>query len=277
MADLKQDWEVGPGGGNMVRNRITGQVADIYNPAYTNYQSSTPAASPTSSAQSNYPAAPITTQQQVGGTSAAVGQTTAQGAPTTVAQSFQQALVNRLNPTPISSSSPEVAPAIQANQLAEQRGFERNRNLVAERAAAQGTDMSGGFETTLRGLAQDRAQREGQFAGNAVMQGNLERGVNDRNALGMAGSLLSGNAGLQQQTDLANLDATLRREGLAQQGQLGNADINLRSTLGQGQLNLGLLSTLLGNQQFNQSLSQNADQFGAGLDQQGLLGLLGLL
>jgi hypothetical protein len=219
-------------------------------------------------------AQPITTQQQVGNTTANIGQTTAQGTPTTVAQSFQQALVNKLNQGPISASSPEVAPAIQANQLSEQRGFDRNRALLAERAAAQGQDLSGGFESQLLGLAQDRAGREGQFAGNAVMQGNQERGINDRAAMASAAGLLGGNAGLSQQQMLAELDAAIRREGLNAQTQLGQGDLALRGRLGEGQLNLGLLAQLLGNDQFGRSLSQNGAQFGASLDQNGLLSIL---
>jgi hypothetical protein len=248
---------------------------DEYN-AYQSANGGTPAPSATNAAPApTGPPPPITTQQQVGSTTATNGGQIAAGAPTTVAQSFQQALVNKLNPAPLTTSSPEVAPAIQANQLAEQRGFENNRNLLAERAAANGTNNSGGFESQLLGLAQDRAQREGQFAGNAMMQANQEKGVNDRSALASAAGLLGGNANLGQQQSLAELDATLRREGLAQQGALGSQDLALRSKLGEGQLNLGLLSALMQNDQFGKSLGQNASQFGASLDQNGLLALLG--
>jgi hypothetical protein len=237
----------------------------------------TPSPAPVAGAPQSSTPAPITTQQQVANTTAPVGQVTPQGAPTTVAQSFQQSLISRLNPSPLSASSPEVAPAIQANQLSEQRGFERDRNLLAERAAANGTSNSGGFETGLLGLAQDRAGREGQFAGNAVMQANQERGINDRSALATAGGLLSGNANLGQQQQLAELDAALRREALQAQGSLGSQDLALRSRIGEGSLNNQLLGLLLNNDQFGRSLSQNGAQFGQSLDQSGLLGLLGLL
>jgi hypothetical protein len=252
---------------------------DQYNPNYgkagfVGSETGAPA-SATQSLPSAPPSGPITTQQDVGGTTATNGGTIAQGAPTTVAQSFQQALINRLNPTPIGVNSPSVAPAIQANQLAEQRGMERSRNLLAERSAADGTNNSGGFDSQLLGLSQQRAQREGQFAGNAIQQGQALQDADTRAFSGMAGSLLSGNANLSQQMNLANLDAELRRAGLAQQGQLGNADIALRGRLGEGQLNLGLLSALLSNDQFGRSLGQNASQFGAQLDQNGLLALLG--
>ncbi len=100
---------------------------------------------------------------------------------------------------------------------------------------------------------------------------------NQTSALGTAGSLLSGQQGLAQQASLANIDAEIRREALQQQGALGQGDLSLRQNLGEGQLNLGLLSALLQNSQFGQSLGQNANQFGASLDQSGILGLLNLL
>jgi hypothetical protein len=271
---LKAGWE--DLGNNLVRNTsVYGGVVDTNNPIYTNAPDTTPAA-PTSTSNSSYPEPPITTQQQVGNTTAPVGGSIQSGAPTTVAQSFQQALVNRLNPQALSTSSPEVAPAIQANQLAEQRGLEQSRSLAAERAAAQGIDQNG-FNSALFGLQSQSAGRQGQFAGNALMQANQERGLNDRSAMAQAAGLLGGNAGLSQQQTLAELDAAIRREGLAAQTSLGQGDLALRGRLGEGQLNLGLLAQLLGNQQYGQGLAQQGAQFGAGLDQSGLLGLLGLL
>jgi hypothetical protein len=126
-------------------------------------------------------------------------------------------------------------------------------------------------------LVNDSHAREGAYAGNLIQQQNDLQNQNQTSALGMAGSLLSGQQNLGQQASLANLDAEIRREALQQQGSLGQGDLSLRSQLGNGQLNLGLLSALMQNSQFGQSLGQNASQFGASLDQSGLLGLLGLL
>lgn len=216
---------------------------------------------------------PITTQQQVGSTQAQVGGSIAQGTPTTIAQSFQQALVNKLNPQPLSASSPVVAPAIQANQLSEQRGMEQTRGLLAERAASQGLDQNA-FNSQLLGAQGASAGRQGQFAGDAVMRANQEQGMNDRSAMVSAAGLLGGNAGLSQQQQLAELDAAIRREGISSSTALGQGDLALRQRLGEGGLNNQLLSVLLNNDQFGRSLSQNGAQFGAGLDQQGFLALL---
>jgi hypothetical protein len=221
--------------------------------------------------------APITDAQGVTGTQAPVGQISAQGAPTTVAQSFQQGLVNRLNPQAITADNPSIAPAIQANRQASQRGLAMDQNALAEQAARDGTASSGGNTADMLGLVNDSHAREGAYAGNLIQQQNDLQNQNQTSALGMAGSLLSGQQNLGQQASLANLDAEIRREALQQQGSLGQGDLSLRSQLGNGQLNLGLLSALMQNSQFGQSLGQNASQFGASLDQSGLLGLLGLL
>lgn len=274
-------WGVGPKTAGADMNAASGSTegwSDAQWAAYdARYGAPAPAAGGPAPAAPGGPASPITTAKDVTGTTATVGGSTAQGAPTTVAQSFQQGLINRLNPGAASVNSPGLQPALQANRLGEQRGFENNRNLLAERAAANGTAGSGGFESQLLGLAQDRAGREGQFAGNAVMQEQDRLDRNQNSALGLSGSMLSGQQGLSQQMDLANLDATLRRQGMDLQGDLGRRDIDLRGRLGEGQLNLGLLSALMNNDQFGRSLGQNSQQFGASLDQNGLLGLLGLM
>ncbi|MES2958112.1 MAG: hypothetical protein V4792_07985, partial [Pseudomonadota bacterium] len=70
-------------------------------------------------------------------------------------------------------------------------------------------------------------------------------------------------------------DAALRREGLGASTSLGQGDLALRDKLGTGNLNLGLASLLQGGQNFNSSLSSQNAQFGANLNQQALLALLG--
>ena len=68
----------------------------------------------------------------------------------------------------------------------------------------------------------------------------------------MDGDLQKQGYGLQER--LALLDAEVRRYGIDTQGDLGKLDVALRKELGIGQLNLGLLNALLGNQQFNDKL-----------------------
>lgn len=216
---------------------------------------------------------PVTTQQQAYQQQATVGAQPAQGSQQTVPGAFQQALLNRLAPAPVTADHASIQPALAANKLGEQRGFERNRAMLAERAGAQGLDQNA-FNSQLTGLAEGRAGREAAFAGQQVadLQGRQDRDA--MSALALAGGGLQGMAGLDQQRQLAELSAQLTREGQAQQGALGGRELDLRGELGRGQLNLGLLGALLSNQQFGQQLGANMGMFGANLNQQALLSLL---
>lgn len=197
--------------------------------------------------------------------------------PTTISDAFQQGLVNKLNAsqTPVDANNPAISGAIAANKLAEQRGAERQRNILAEQAAKDGTDASGGFQTGLLGIEQDRAAREGKFAGDAV------RGLQDsqdRNllaALGLAGSSVAQDKSLAQQKELADLDAELRRLGINTQASIAGRDADIRSRQGDAGLNNQLLGILLNNDQFGRQLSQQGAQFGQSLDTNTLLSLFG--
>jgi hypothetical protein len=232
-----------------------------------------PQAPPTGPAAA--PAGGITTAGQVTGTAGTVGGSAATGTPTTVAQSFQQSLVNRLNPQTPTVNDPNIAPAIQANQLAEQRGLEQQRQALAENGARQGN--TGVDQAQLLGLMQDSAQRTGQYNAGAISHLSDLQNQNETTAGGMAGGLLSGNQASELQRYLGDQSAGLQRQSIEQQGSLGSGDLALRGRLGDMQGNLGLLGLLQGGSQFNQQLGQNSAQFGQQLDQSGLLGLLGLL
>jgi len=202
-------------------------------------------------------AQPITNTSGVMNTQATTGNQVQQGQPTTVAGAFQQALVNRLAPGPISAQSPEVAPAIEANKLAEQRGAERQRAQLGVQGAQEGIDASGGMRSLQQGIEANRSAREGQFAGNAVSQLAQQRANQITQALSLGGQLLSDQDRLALQRELANLDAQLRREGLSVQSSLGQSDLDLRRYLGESQL------------------SANLGMFNASQGQQALLSLLG--
>lgn len=197
-----------------------------------------------------------------------------QGQPTTVAGAFQQALVNQLAPAPVNAQAPEIAPAITANRGAEQRAMERGRAQLAEQAASQGLDQNA-FGSQLRGLNAESAQRQGQFEGQAVQQLGRDRMQQIQSALALSGSLMGDQDRMALQRELAQLQAQLTREGLSAQTGLGQADISTRRDLGFGQLNLGLLNALLGNQQFGQGLASSNALATQQLNQQALGNALG--
>jgi hypothetical protein len=268
MEPIKSGWE--SAGGNLVKNTQTGQMVDIYHPVYTNYTPPGTAGAPAPAGATG----PQTSQQAVTGTGT-VGTQLQPGQQTTVAGAFQQALLNKLGQGPVTAQSPQVQPAIQANQLAEQRGLERNRQLLAEQNAASGINMSGGNNAMQRGLVADSAMRQGQFAGNAIQDAQRLQSAELLAALGTAGGALSDIDRQQLQRYGIDLDAQLRREGLGATTSLGEQDLALRQLLGTGNLNLGLLGLLQGGQQFGQQLGLTAGIEGARLNQAALATLLG--
>lgn len=224
------------------------------------------------------PNAPRTqTASQAVTQNATVGATPQQGSQTNVAGAYQQAMVNKLAPAPVNAQNPAVKQSIDANRLAGQRGFERDRNMLAERAAAGGYDGSGAFDSQLLGLAQNRTAREGAYEGQAL--GQLQRDQDNQimAALGMGGQMLGQQGSLDLQRYGIDTDAALRREGLGSQSALGGRELDIRDRLGTGNLNLGLLGLLQGGDQFGQSLGAQLGMFNANRSSQDMLGILGLL
>lgn len=79
--------------------------------------------------------------------------------------------------------------------------------------------------------------------------------------------------GLQER--LAMMDAELRRLGITTQGDLGTLELALRRELGIGELNLGLLQTMLQNNQVNNRLGFDIGQWQSILNRDALLGAMG--
>jgi hypothetical protein len=141
--------------------------------------------------------------------------------------------------------------------------------------------MSGGNDALSRGILADSASRQGQYAGGLLQHASDLQNQDLLAALGLGGNALQ--SGQQNSQFLQNLTEQARQAnqtnatqnlGINTQGSLGTQDINLRSRLGDQQSNLGLLQALLGNQQFNNSLSQNANQFGLTNDSNNFANLL---
>jgi hypothetical protein len=255
--------------GNGLVRFADGQVLPRNHPAFAAKMAAAGPAAPAAPA-TPAPAAPV------------AGAPIAPAAPDTNS-AFKDALMKLLTPGEVSADSPSLKPALDANHLAEQRSFESNRNMLAERAAANGTNGSGGFETGLTGLAEDRAQREGQFAGDAVTHAKDQQTASLLAALGIGGNFNAANAdraqkgdqfgkSLEEQRRAADIDAEMKRLGISSQTDLGNKDLSLRDKLGSGQLNLGLLSQLSNNSNFKDNLGATMGMH----NQDAILKLLGM-
>jgi len=229
-------------------------------------------AGPAPTAPGAAPGAP-TSQAGVLNTPAVAGAQTQQGAPTTVAGAFQQALVNRLAPQDITSQNPAIKGSIAANRNAEQRGLSRTQEALAERGAATG--QVGAQETGLRQAIGESAGRQGAYEGNALFGLQQMQNANQTDALGLGGNMLNSQQGQDLQRYGIDTDAALRREGLGAQTSLGNRELDIRNSLGQGNLGLGYAGLAQGGQQFGQQLGANLGVQQAQLNQQALLALLG--
>jgi hypothetical protein len=81
--------------------------------------------------------------------------------------------------------------------------------------------------------------------------------------------------GYGTQERLAMMDAEIRRLGITTQGDLGTLELALRRELGIGELNLGLLQTMLQNSQVNNRLGFDIGQWASILNRDALLAAMG--
>lgn len=169
--------------------------------------------------------------------------------------------------TPAMSEVDMNNPALVAQRVAFDRSNGRvntqARLAAAERNAARGTLGAGGFDAELAGVERDSADRATGFE-SQLLKGELQ-GQRDRVMKAMEMAVNSGNAAQARalQERLGQLDASLRREGMADQKMLGK-----------GQLSLGLLQSLLGNQRAQDALGFNYAQLGVNANQGAMQALL---
>lgn len=163
----------------------------------------------------------------------------------------------------VDPNSPAMAAQRNTFARANQQGTERARLAASERAAARGTLNTGGYDASQVGLEQQAAGRQADYEAGLMaqeLQGQRDRTMQALQLAQQAG--LAGEA-RQLQERLANLDATLRREGYNLQGQLGR-----------GQLALGYLNAMLNNQQANNALGFNYTALQNSANQQAMQNLL---
>jgi len=154
-------------------------------------------------------------------------------------------------------------PAITAQRSAFNRRNEqqtgRERLAMAERAAASNGLGSGGFSADIAGAENARAGRAADFEGQLL--GQELSSQRDRVMQGLQMANQTGNAAMSR----------------ALQEKLGLIDADIRRTGQKGQLGLGMLQTLLGNQRAQDALGFNYAQLGANANQNFLNSILGSL
>lgn len=167
-----------------------------------------------------------------------------------ITQGYTDAMAN------VDPNNPTAMAQRTAFTRANEQARSRARLAGAERNAARGTLGTGGFDAELSGIEQGAGDRAVNFESQLMTQQLNDQRQNVMRGIEMANATGNAEMSRQLQERLGQLDATLRREGLNLQGQLGR-----------GQLGLGLLQSLLGNQLGRDQLGFNYAALGANQNQ----------
>lgn len=164
----------------------------------------------------------------------------------------------------VTGDDPVIKDQVNAARSEEERNFAKTRAMMAERAASEGTSMTGGFDNALLQNRSDIGSRLGKLSAGLVADERTNRMAQLMTALSIGQGVMSDSDKNLLQRELADLEAQLKREGYGvqeKQIQAGQeesaADRALRQLLA-GQSN-ELEYAKLGQQntQFGQNLSAN--------------------
>jgi hypothetical protein len=130
---------------------------------------------------------------------------------------------------PVSADDPAIAAQQNAYRLSRDRDAQQTRGIMAERAAAEGLNSggsgSGAFDTTVQGIYETAGQDKAENLSGLMGEEQQAKRSQLTTLLNIA--LQSGDAESvrQLQMQLAQLDATLTREGRVQQNNQFNANL----------------------------------------------------
>lgn len=205
--------------------------------------------------------------------------TTPMAAPTgpTTNQGGQDAWRNALIAQMTQSEVPNVNdPSIKSQLEPFAAAQERARREEVRRGAEEAFAGQQDYGTPEKMAAAERAgQNTGLMASDLVGRELTARRAQISDALHTFGSQISEDQRQALQMQLAQLDAQLRREGMAQTGNLGGRDLDLRDKLGTGGLNVELIRALFNNDQFAKDLGFRIGDAEQGWNNQALLRLMG--
>lgn len=142
----------------------------------------------------------------------------------------------------VNADSAEVAPAISAYNTQSQRDQARERESLAERYYALGSNggvglNSGGFNSAVQQGMEAASLNRANFTGNAVWNAGQARRNQLQGMLQMAVNAGESDAAQQIQLQIASIDANLRSQGLSQQNTQFNDQLGLSYSQLESQLN----------------------------------------
>lgn len=127
------------------------------------------------------------------------------------------------------NSDPTYQQAVRQYQIGQMRDSARQRNSLAERAAATGgTTSSGGFSVGVRGIEERAGENSSRYRSGLALDRLQAREAQLADAIKTARAV--------GQDEIAN---SLELQRLQLQQELGRGDLALRTELGRGQLGLG--------------------------------------
>jgi hypothetical protein len=168
---------------------------------------------------------------------------------TPIQSQYQTSLLDLINKSqaPVSLDDPNLARQSEQYRASRQRGTERQRSALAERAAQTGTLGAGGFDTAVGNLYGEESRDIAGRDTDIIAKEMDARRQQLTQALQLAQATGNAEAARLLQTQLGLLDASIQQTAIEQQGRLGTGDLITR-----------LLSTLLTNAYNYSALGTNA-------------------
>jgi hypothetical protein len=176
-------------------------------------------------------------------------------------------------PTP-SLQDPALANAASAFSAGQNKATARTIGQNAEAFGAAGLESSGARLGADRAAIQEQGLNEGTFNANLILnQLDAQRAQVQQ---GLQFALASGDQDMSRrlQAQLAQLNAQVQRESLAQSGKLGQADLDLRQKGLYGNLNLGMLDLAQRGRIANDNMGFNIAQLESQMNNAAILKLL---
>ncbi len=193
---------------------------------------------------------------------------------------FRNSLLERATQsTAVDPNDPNIKQQVDPFAAAQERSRRQYESEAAERLSAKGMGSSGAMDAERRFGAERAGQATGMFQSQLV-QGELQNKRNEiQDALTQLGDSISGDQKNALTQKLADLDATLKREGyasgerissadnatkregIASGERVGNREIDVKDRLGTAANNNDLIRSMLQNQQIQDGASLDWSKF----------------
>jgi hypothetical protein len=217
---------------------------------YTPYAGTTTTPPPSTPTPTPKPAGPTLPEYGVnvpGNLQGIIGNLFNQQPATPIQSQYQTSLLDLINKSqaPVSLEDPNLAAQSEQYRASRQRGTERQRSALAERAAQTGTLGAGGFDTAVGNLYGDESRDIAGKDTDIIAKEMDARRQQLTQALQLAQATGNAEAARLLQTQLGLLDASIQQTAIEQQGRLGTGDLiaRLLASLMQNQLGYDTLGS----------------------------------